>query len=64
MEEHGDCMSGVWLGASANGATVSIYVLPNHPFLQLKRVLPWDALYEVMGRHRRWAGKNTDGRSG
>jgi hypothetical protein len=64
MEEHGDCTSGVWPGASANGETVSIYVPHNHPLLQLKRALPWDALYEVMGRHWRRAGKNTDGRSG
>ena len=64
MEEHGDCTSGVCPGASANGATVSIYVPYNHPLLQLKRALPWDALYEVMGRHWRRAGKNTDGRPG
>jgi hypothetical protein len=64
MEEHGDCTSGVWPGASANGETVSIYVPHNHPLLQLKRALPWDALYEVMGRHWRRAGKNTDGRAG
>lgn len=64
MEEHGDCTSGVCPGASATGATVSIYVPHNHPLLQLKRALPWDALYEVMGRHWRRAGKNTDGRPG
>jgi hypothetical protein len=64
MEEHGDCTSGLWPGASANGETVSIYVPHHHPLLQLKRALPWDALYEVMGRHWRRAGKNTDGRSG
>jgi hypothetical protein len=64
MEEHGDCTSGLWPGASANGATVSLYVPHHHPLLQRKRALPWDALYEVMGRHWRRAGKNTDGRSG
>jgi len=36
----------------------------NHPLLQLKRALPWDALFEVMGRHWRRAGKNTEGRPG
>jgi hypothetical protein len=43
---------------------VSIYVDPNHPLLQLQRALPWGALFEVMTRHWRQAGKNTDGRPG
>jgi hypothetical protein len=64
MEEHSDCTAGVYPGASANGAMVSIYVPPNHPLLQLKRALPWDALSEVMERHWWRAGKNTDGRPG
>ncbi len=64
MQEHGHCTSGVGPGASANGETVSIYVDHNHPLLRLKRALPWDALFEVMGRHWRRAGKNTDGRPG
>jgi hypothetical protein len=64
MKEHGHCTSGVASGASANGETVSIYVDHDHPLLQLKRALPWDALFEVMGRHWRQAGKNTEGRPG
>ena len=64
MEEQGDCTSGVCPGASAAGETVSIYVDHNHPLLQLKRALPWEALGEVMTRHWRQAGKNTDGRPG
>jgi len=64
MKEHGHCTSGVCPGASANGETVSIYVDHNHPLLRLKRAVPWDALFEVMGRHWRRAGKNTDGRPG
>jgi hypothetical protein len=64
MEEHRDCTSGVCPDTSANGATVSIYVPLNHPLLQLKRTLPWDALSEVMERQWRRAGKNTDGRPG
>jgi len=36
----------------------------NHPLLQRKRALPWEALFEVMTRHWRRAGKNTDGRPG
>jgi hypothetical protein len=64
MEEQGDCTSGVCPGASATGETVSLYVDHNHPLLQLKRALPWAALGEVMTRHWRQAGKNTDGRPG
>src|SRR6266571_1998958 len=64
MEEHGDCTSRVWPGASANGETVSLYVPYNHPLLQLKRALPWEALAEVMTRHWRQAGKNVDGHPG
>jgi len=57
-------MSGVCPGASTNGAIVSLYVSYHHPLLQLKRALPWEALCEVMTRHWRQAGKNTDGRPG
>jgi hypothetical protein len=64
MEEHSDCTSGVCPGASATGETVSLYVDHRHPLLQFKRALPWEALCEVMTRHWRRAGKNTDGRPG
>jgi hypothetical protein len=64
MEEHGDCTSGVYPGASTKDEIVSIYVPYYHPLLQLKRALPWEALCEVMTRHWRQAGKNTDGRPG
>jgi hypothetical protein len=64
MKERGQCTPGVRPGATANGQTVSIYVDHNHPLLRLKRALPWEALCEVMTRHWRRAGKNTDGRPG
>src|SRR5215831_10053529 len=51
-------------GAAAQGEIVSLYVDHRHPLLQLKRALPWEALCEVMTRHWRRAGKNTDGRPG
>src|SRR5215469_1426109 len=51
-------------GATGQGEIVSISVDYNHPLLQLKRALPWEALCEVMTRHWRQAGKNTDGRPG
>jgi hypothetical protein len=64
MKEHDDCTCGVCPGASAHGETVQVHVAHNHPLLQLKRALPWEALCEVMTRHWRRAGKNTDGRPG
>ncbi len=64
MKERGHCTSGVCPDATANGDIVSIAVNPNHPLLQLKRALPWEALAAVMTRHWRRAGKNTDGRPG
>jgi hypothetical protein len=64
MEEHRDCPSGVCPDTSTNCETVSIHVPLNHPLLQLKRALPWDALAAVMERHWRQAGKNTDRRPG
>ena len=64
MKEQGHCPPGVCPGTSAHGVTVSLYVHCNHPLLQLKRALPWDALFEVMRRHWQRAGKNTDGRPG
>jgi hypothetical protein len=64
MKEHDDCTRGVCPGASAHGENVQVYVAHNHPLLQLKCALPWEALCEVMTRHWRQAGKNTDGRPG
>jgi hypothetical protein len=64
MKEQGHSTPGVCPETGENGETVSIYVDYNHPLLQLKRALPWAALVEVMSRHWRLAGKNTDGRPG
>jgi len=64
MKEHRHATPGVCSETSAHGETVSIYVDYHHPLLQLKRALPWEALFEVMRRHWQQAGKNTDGRPG
>jgi hypothetical protein len=64
MNEQGHCTPGDCPGATENGETVSIYVDHNHPLLQLKRALPWTALFEVMSRRWAAAGKNVDGRPG
>jgi hypothetical protein len=64
MKERDHCTPGVCPGATATGEIVSLYVDYNHPLLQLKRALPWAALFEVMTRRWAAAGKNTDGRPG
>ncbi len=64
MKERDHCTPGVCPGATGEGEIVSIYVDHNHPLLQLKRALPWAALFEVMTRRWAAAGKNTDGRPG
>ena len=51
-------------GATEKGETVSIYVDSHHPLLQLKRALPWAALFEVMTRRWAAAGKNIAGGPG
>lgn len=64
MKEQSHCTPEASPEATAQGETVALYVDHNHPLLQLKRALSWDALSEVMERHWRRAGKNTDGRPG
>jgi hypothetical protein len=64
MKEQDHCTLGLCPATTENGAIVSIAVKPTHPLLQLKRALPWEALCEVMTRHWRRAGKNTDGGPG
>jgi hypothetical protein len=64
MKEQNHCTLGLCPATTENGAIVSIAVNPTHPLLQLKRALPWEALCEVMTRHWRRAGKNTDGGPG
>ena len=64
MKEHGPCTPGGCPGTSANGVTVALYVASNPPRLPRKRALPWDALCEVMTRHWRQAGQNTEGGPG
>src|SRR5712692_9966549 len=64
MKEQSHCTPVVSPGATPKSEIVSIYVDHNHPLLQLKRALPWETLCEVMTRHWRRAGKNTDGRPG
>jgi hypothetical protein len=64
MRERDHSTPGACPGAIDNGETVSIYVDYNHPLLQLKRALPWQAIFEVMRRRWRTANKNVDGRPG
>ena len=62
MKDRDHCTSGVCPETSEKGQTVSIYVDPDHPLLQLKRALPWETIFTVMSRHWQAAGKNLDGR--
>jgi hypothetical protein len=64
MKEQDHCTLGLCPATTENGAIVSIAVNPTHPLLQLKRALPWEALCEVMTRHWRRTGKNTEGGPG
>ncbi len=64
MNDQAPCPPGVCPEATPTGETVELYVPHDHPLLQLHRALPWAALFEVMTRHWRQAGKNTDGRPG
>ena len=64
MKEQDHCTLGLCPATTENGTIVSIAVNPTHPLLQLKRALPWEALCEVMTRHWRRAGKNTEGGPG
>ena len=64
MKEQDHCTPGFCPGPTETGVIVSIAVNPNHPLLQLKGALPWEALCEVMTRHWRRAGKNTEGGPG
>ena len=64
MKEQDHCTLGLCPATTENGTIVSIAVNPPHPLLQLTRALPWEALCEVMTRHWRRAGKNTDGGPG
>jgi hypothetical protein len=64
MKERDHCTSEVRPETSEKGEIVQLYVDSNHPLLQLKRALPWEALFEVMSRQWREAGKNVDGRRG
>jgi hypothetical protein len=47
-----------------NGQVVSIMVANDHPLLQLKRALNWEAIKAVMVKHWRKAGRNIDGGPG
>ena len=64
MKERRHFTSGLCSETSENGQTVSIYVDSKHPLLQLKRALPWEALFEVMTRQWKGANKNLEGRPG
>ena len=64
MGEHSDFISSDVILPSQSGEMVSIFVHYDHPLLELKRVLDWAQLEEVMVRHWQKAGKNVAGGRG
>jgi hypothetical protein len=64
MQEQDQWTLGLCPATTANGALVSIAVNLTPPLLQRKRARPWEALREVMTRHGRRAGTNTEGGPG
>ena len=64
MQEQDHCTLGLCPATTENDVIVSITVSPNPPLLQRKRALPWEARCEVMTRHGRRAGNNTEGGPG
>jgi hypothetical protein len=64
MKDGSHCTTAVCPETRGTLETVSIEVSSTHPLLQLQRALPWVALFEVMSRHWREAGKNVEGRPG
>jgi len=64
MKDGSHCTTEVCPETRGTLETVSIEVSSTHPLLQLQRALPWVALFEVMSRHWREAGKNVEGRPG
>ena len=64
MREHRNSTLAVSVAPVASGALVSIFVPDDHPLLQLKRALDWQAITAVMREHWRQAGKNVAGGRG
>ena len=50
MQERNDSMPAGAAAPVVSGAWVSIFVGDDHPLLQLKQALDWDALTEVMSQ--------------
>src|SRR5262245_21397455 len=64
MKEQKDSMPETAAAPEPCFKLVSISVSDDHPFLQLKRELDWEAIRVLMGKHWRKAGKNVDGGPG
>lgn len=64
MEEQSHCTAVETSLPVEKKEIVSIEVEYQHPLLQLKRALPWEAITKVMVEHWRAAGKNVDGGRG
>jgi hypothetical protein len=64
MRERNDSTAAASATPSVCGKSVTIFVPDDHPLLQLKRTLKWEAITEVMVKHWRQAGRNVAGGPG
>src|SRR5262245_7234755 len=64
MRANTDSTLKVAAAPAKRGELVSIFVPDDHPLLQLKGALDWEAIREVMVKPWRAAGKNVDGGAG
>jgi hypothetical protein len=64
MRANQDCTLPATAAPAPSGQVVSIFVPDDHPLLQLKRALDWEAISAVMIKHWRRSGKNLDGGAG
>ena len=64
MSEQCNSTSAAALSPLPDGHVVSIRVANDHPLLQLKRALNWEAIQAVMVKHWRKTGRNVDGGPG
>jgi hypothetical protein len=64
MRERNDSTAAASATPSVCGESVTIFVPDDHPLLQLKRALKWEAITGVMVKHWRKAGRNVAGGPG
>jgi hypothetical protein len=64
MREQNDSTAAASAAPIVCGKSVTIFVPDDHPLLQLRQALNWEAITAVMVKHWRQAGRNVDGGPG